>query len=78
MIQRWASLAALMSVILSAVALVRSADLEALRAEDAQLKGALEMETRERERLDDYLRQYRDLQERNTARIDILDKEAGR
>lgn len=73
--QRIAPFAVVGSVILSALALVRSADLDALRLADQSVSSKLEMEIRERERLDDYLRQYRDLQMTNTARIEQLENE---
>lgn len=72
-IQRMGPYVVVASLVLSALALVRSSDITALRLADQDISTRMDMEIRERERLDSYLREYRDLQMKNTAKIEILE-----
>lgn len=61
--------------VLAAVSLVRSADMDDLRQRDAAVQAQIAMEIQERKDLAEEVRGIRDLQQRNTAKIEWLEKE---
>lgn len=61
--------------VLAAVSLVRSADMDDLRQRDAAVQAQIAMEIQERKDLAEQVRYIRDLQQRNTAKIERLEKE---
>lgn len=65
---------AILSVILTAVAFVRNADLEQLHSADQVESMQLRMEIQERRMLSDQVARFREEQVRNTQRIEELER----